>query len=527
MITRLPLVGATALVAAATLPAQSSFAEQYAVRHPSINFNLGEAVCVPGDMGGDGGADFVVGTAFGNAIRIYSGVDGRLLDEVTGSSTEHIGHAIAAVGDTDADGRPDFAYSIKRRFGAVVIVSGRTLQPRRIIDPPVGGRNFGRTVAGAGDIDGDGHDDLMVAFDRLGSSTPVIETYSGKDGTFIARGLFDFRSFGGVGDVDGDGASDQAYVTASQIDVFSGRTRAPIVTIRLAAGFGAGVAAADLDGDGVRDLVVGAPGGPSSPGEVLVFKSFTSNLMMRVAGVQAGVEFGHDVAVADFDGDGRDDLIASAPATGLTGHPGYAEAIAFDGTPTGRVLATVAGSLGGERFGFALDVGDVNADGRPDLVVGSPKASEVVRNAGRVTALVNTSAIDPGRVLGFGASCAGSLGRRSRMAVAGLPVVGGTFDLTVRAAPIGEPAVALFGAGRSSTPLDPLGMPGCTLLTAPLATLIAQTDIFGQARRALPVPPRPVLVGGSIAAQWFVRDVAANPFGWISSGAVEIRIGGG
>ncbi|MEM7204832.1 MAG: hypothetical protein AAF628_31540 [Planctomycetota bacterium] len=48
MTTRLSLVGATALVAAAAPPAQSSFSEEYAVRHPSINFNLGEAVCVPG-----------------------------------------------------------------------------------------------------------------------------------------------------------------------------------------------------------------------------------------------------------------------------------------------------------------------------------------------------------------------------------------------------------------------------------------------------------------------------------------------
>lgn len=153
------------------------------------------------------------------------------------------------------------------------------------------------------------------------------------------------------------------------------------------------VATGDLNGDGRADLAIGAPGfdpnGVPSAGSVYVIFGRVDGLLipnasrdlgmidafdMRIDGVEAGSQLGAQVAIADVDDDGIDDLIMSAP--GGIGHV-Y---VRRGGANWPRALLSVAqdgiadlileGDHPGSLLGATLCAGDLNRDGNTDLVFG-------------------------------------------------------------------------------------------------------------------------------------------------------------
>jgi len=268
-----------------------------------------------------------------------------------------------------------------------------TLESR--IDGLATGDNFGYSVAVAGDVDGDGLPDLISGafwadaggFNNSGSAT----VHSGLSGaplyTFDGQAANGFmgKSVAGAGDVNGDGIGDVivgAYGAdpnflsmAGSAYVYSGANGAMLHSFDGgSSGDKLGFAvngAGDVDGDGFDDVIVGADGydGASSNniGAAFVFSGLNGNLLHSFYGVSPGSKFGASVAgVGDVDGDGFDDVIVGAWWEGSTGR-----AHLYSGQ-TGALLFTFSGTLPVDEFGWSVaGADDVDGDTVPDVIIGA------------------------------------------------------------------------------------------------------------------------------------------------------------
>jgi hypothetical protein len=177
-----------------------------------------------GDVDGDGITDIVVsapthGANGSNAGRVYvySVGSGRLLWTADGAPGDQLGTGVEGVGDSNGDGVPDVAASGPAGSGVAHLYSGRDGRVLHTFRSNRRDELFGNHISGAGDVDGDGRDDLIVGawqYSGAAESAGRAYLYSGSDGrllkTFTCRTPGDAFGFDavGLGDVDGDGIAD-------------------------------------------------------------------------------------------------------------------------------------------------------------------------------------------------------------------------------------------------------------------------------------------------------------------------------
>ncbi len=288
------------------------------------------------------------GAGGGPAVAIFDPTTGTQVARFFAFDPAFAGGVRVATGDVTGDRAPDLVAGAGPGGGPRVQVfdgaTGAAVRDFFAFEPTFAG---GVYVAAA-DFDRDGVADLVVSADVGGG--PRVRVLSGRTGGTIA----DFFAFettftGGVrvaaGDVNGDGVPDlvvsAGFGGGPRVAVFDGRTLAVGSTpARLAPDFfafentlrnGAFVASADLDGDGAADLITGA--GPGGAPRVTAFsgREFLAGRQTRLADFFAGdpsLRLGVTVGAADANGDGVPDVLAAPVGAGVVTAYGVAGGVA-------------------------------------------------------------------------------------------------------------------------------------------------------------------------------------------------------
>jgi VCBS repeat-containing protein len=355
-------------------------AQGFMIQGDAADDRAGSAVSSAGDVNGDGFDDLIVGARYGD--------DGGSL----------AGEAYVVFGTASSFGTP---------IGGKQVIDLTTLSASQgfVIQGDAAGDKAGFSVSSAGDVNGDGFEDLIVG------------AMGGNDGGNLAGEAYVvFGTASGFGTADGSGRRvvDLTTLTATQGFVIQGDTAGD------RAGFSVS-SAGDVNGDGFDDLIVGAATGDdggSNAGEAYVvfgtasgfgtadgsgrrvvdLTTLTAAHGFIIQGAAAYDEAGWSVSAAgDVNGDGFDDLIV-----GARGGSAYAgEAYVVFGTSKGfgtsvggrQVLdlttlsATqgfiIQGDTASDQAGQSVSsAGDVNGDGFDDLIVGAPRGDDGGKDAG-------------------------------------------------------------------------------------------------------------------------------------------------
>jgi len=454
----------------------------------------GVSVSSAGDINGDGIDDLIIGASgagsngnrnagetyvvFGKSGGFDASVDLSQLDGSNGfvlngiDSYDFSGRSVSSAGDINGDGIDDLIIGASsadpngiRSAGETYVVFGKSggFDASFNLSQLNGSNGFvlngidandgsGRSVSGAGDINGDGIDDLIIGATganpngiRYAGETYVVFGKSGGfdatlnlsqlDGSngFVLNGIdeddLSGRSVSSAGDINGDGIDDliigafsadpNGKFRAGETYVVFGKSGGFDATLNLSqlngsngfvlngidafdrSGYSVSLAG-DINGDGIDDLIIGAdradPNGIRDAGETYVVfgKSggFDATLNLSqldgsngfvINGIDSGDFSGTSSRAGDINGDGIDDLIIGAPSANPNDTPSAGETYVVFGKSGDFDASFNLSQLNGSN-GFVLNginerdrsggsvssAGDINGDGVDDLIIGAP-----------------------------------------------------------------------------------------------------------------------------------------------------------
>lgn len=348
-------------------------------------------------------------------VSVYSGMTGEVIMELEGEAElARFGSSVIALDDLNDDGYPEIAvgapYSSANglpKSGSVYVLSGRTGEQLQRFDGSKANINFGWALERVKDIDGDQVDELFVGapfaepngLERAGSAVLI----SSLTGMVLYR--FDcprdYAWFGSAlgdgGDMNDDGVTDLLVgatfydpsgretdnagagfafsgATGEQLGVLTGEFKGDMLGNALD-GIG------DVNGDGCSDVVVGAyltkKDELEGTGSVYVISGKDKQWLYKIDGLSPMDRFGWSAAgIGDFNGDGIPDFAAGAPNVDVGGVRDVGCLYVFSGAD-GTPLKKYEGSGELAHFGASVaPLGDLNADGYPEIAVGSWRSSQ-------------------------------------------------------------------------------------------------------------------------------------------------------
>jgi hypothetical protein len=404
--------------------------------------DVGASVAAAGDVNGDSLADIVIGAPgsdsdVGGAFVIYGSRTGgdvqtfllgsrgySIVDTLPAATNANLGYSVAGAGDVNGDGLDDVAvsapgYGASGASGAVWIIFGAASQSqvdlnvsmhtaaRTSTEPadlsPIdatngawvavfgsGSDHIGNSIAGVGDFNGDGHPDIAFTF-----QADALDDSGGVDVQYL---------------VPHEDSENPAFDSVFSFSSHAGSNELKVINSVVA---GAG----DFDGDGLSDIIVGdghaAGGGTlrgtayvvlgrhSTPGTAPTAEFTNAFTGFTVAGPANSDALGATVGGGrDVNGDGIDDVVIGVPGASTTSGTGAGEALVVYGRAASHTAGTgqpidlsgvadgadgfvIAGSSAGDSTGGdGLSIGDVNGDGRPDVLVAAPSDADGGANAG-------------------------------------------------------------------------------------------------------------------------------------------------
>jgi len=344
-----------------------------------VSARFGQSVASAGDVNADGYDDVIVGALLygpvnGGQASVYLGSAGGLGTAASWSVegdafNENVGSAVASAGDVDGDGFDDVIVGVRGEAGSASVYRGRASGLEATPAWTASG-GLGWSVASAGDVNADGYVDVIAGLPYFDS---VVED-EGRASLYL-------------GSVAGPSASPDWVWDSAQEE----------------SSFGWSVASAgDGDADGFADVIVGAPlfdvDGAPDGGRVWTFRGSAAGLAApdwAIEGGQPSADLGTTVASAgDVDRDGYDDVIVGADR--LDGaYVDEGAAFVYHGSAEG--LATIAGWTSesnqlGARYGYAVaGAGDVTGDGYADVLVGSYRYDNRQFDEGRVSLFLGSA----------------------------------------------------------------------------------------------------------------------------------------
>jgi hypothetical protein len=443
----------------------SSTEDWYSYGDDQANAGFGYSVSTAGDVNGDGYDDVIVGAPFydtptpntdAGKAYVYLGSSTGLLSSPSWSSSgddqanAEYGYSVSTAGDVNGDGYDDVIVGAwgfdtpgpNNEAGKAYVYLGSSTgltMPAATSWESSGddqaGAYYGLSVSNAGDVNGDGYDDVIVGASLYDTPTPNTAAgkaylYLGEDSAAGLSSTEDWYSYGDdqasaaygysvstAGDVNSDGYDDW-IVGCYGFDTTNSDAGKAYLYLGQDSGYGLSTStswtssgddvadthfsqsislAGDVNGDGYDDILVGAPQyltTNTDAGKVYLYLGSITGILSLSSWTssgddQANAEYGWSVStIGDVNRDGFDDIMIGAPSYD-TSNSNAGKAYLYYGSIAGLSLINSWSSSGdndqsGAYYGYSVsNAGDINSDGFDDVIVGAYSYTTANSNAGK------------------------------------------------------------------------------------------------------------------------------------------------